>query len=392
MDWCEGQPVDKYWYHHHDLSFDSCVQHIFLIDTLDPVCTVQGPVVDGGTVEVGDCFYNFEATVQMADSCGIVSYRWLLYEVSDLEDPRLIDGFESEKFETGQTSFDILSEDLDVGTYQLKVVVTDDCGNDGECAYHFDVVTVKKPTAICLTSLTARLNPMDRDQDALIDTAMITLWASEYDRSSRVACHDTSLEFRLEIKDGIDDDTWAEDSDSLQLGCDHVGTQVLRLWVISWPSGTVDYCDIVGVIIGNDGCGEVPDVPEVSVTETVFDQVPNTNHFKQPDKQQPGKDVIIPLKFGLEVEENDTGISLEQNYPNPFSNETRISFTLPESMNVTVIVFNINGQIVKTVNKQFSAGANTLELKSNLFSVGGVYYYQLNTAKYQSTKRMVFMK
>ncbi|MCB0664502.1 MAG: T9SS type A sorting domain-containing protein [Saprospiraceae bacterium] len=392
MDWCEGQPVLSDWYHHHDLEFDSCVQHIFLTDTLAPVCTINGPVEDGGTIESGDCYYDFAATVNLEDECGIVSYYWTLYEVSDANDPHLVETFESDRFGTPLSSFDVLVKDLDPGEYKLKVEVMDDCANEGLCTYQFILQSVKKPTAICITSLTARLNPMDLDQDGLIDTAMITIWANEYNRSSRVACADTAIEYRLELKDGIDDDTWSEDGHSLQLGCPHVGTQVLRLWVISWPSGTSDFCDIVGVVVGNDGCTETPQDSTGSVTEVVHSQTHNTKHIRVPDRQEIGKDVNIPLRLELDGVDINSGISLDQNYPNPFSNETKVAFTLPERTEANFRVFDINGKIILEINRPFEAGANVLEIRGELFANGGVYYYQLNTPKYQDTRRMVFIK
>lgn len=392
MDWCEGQPADPYWYHHQDLDFDSCVQHIFLTDTTPPVCLIEGPVEDGGLIETGDCQYNFEANVLLEDECGIVRYHWTLHEVSGQNTSSVVDEYWSERFVDPLSSFGISSGNLNPGKYELKVEVTDDCGNDGVCSYHFDLETVKKPSAICITSLTARLNPMDLDQDGAIDTAMVTIWASEYDRSSRPACEDTALEFRLELKDGIDDDTWAEDGDSLVLGCPHVGTQVLRLWVISWPSGTVDYCDIVGVIMGNAGCEEMPENPITSVTETVLVQNHSSKHLKGPERQDKGGDVIIPQKLSPQAPETDEEITLGQNYPNPFSAETQVIFTLNEPGEAIFTIFDINGKLIHQINGQFSEGINVVEIKGDLFLTGGVYYYQLNTAKFQDTKRMVFIK
>jgi hypothetical protein len=392
MDWCDGQPADKYWYHHSDLAFDSCVQHIFLTDTVAPVCMIEGPVEDGATIEVGDCYYDFEARVMMEDACGIIVYSWSIYETSELNNI-IVDSYTSPRMSTAQTSFTVSSANLEAGIYKLKVVVTDDCGNEGECYYHFEVQTNKKPTAICITSLTARLNPMDLDQDGDIDTAMVTIWAREYDRSSREACDDSELEFRLELLDGIGDDTWQDDADSLQLGCEHAGTQLLRLWVISWPSGTSDYCDIVGVIMSNTGCAQMPvDSSVASLTQSVLNQQKTTTQTKKSEFQDGSKEIKIPLKLtaGSIVDQN--AIGLYQNYPNPFSFETAISFDLPTTMQASITIFNINGQVIKVISGEFSKGKNQLIVKNDLFADGGVYYYQLNTDSFHSTKRMVYIK
>jgi hypothetical protein len=393
MDWCAGQPLDEYWYHDHSLNIDSFVQHIFLIDTIPPVCTINGPVEEGGTVEVGDCFYNLRAKVDMADSCGITSYYWGLYQLDSSDAPILVADYQSPTLPKAQTSFDISVDDLAPGDYKIKSIVSDECGNDAECFYHFSVLTVKKPTAICITSLTARLNPMDLDQNGLVDTAMVTIWANEYDQSSRVACNDTSLELRIELMDGQDDDTWQEDADSLQLGCDNVGTQIVRLWVISWPSGTVDYCDVVAVIYNNEGCPSegTDSIFSVMEAETELQTNMPTGLIKKSDID-PYVDIEIPLKLYPETGQIAEQIELLQNYPNPFSVETTIGFTLPRSMEATISIYNIAGQLIKTINGQFEKGDNQVSLSNELLSNGGIYYYQLKTADYQNTKRMVFIK
>ena len=324
------------------LDIDSFVQHIFLIDTLPPVCNIVGPVEDGGTVEVGDCAYNLRATVEMEDSCGITSYYWGVYLLDSTDSPILVSDFQSPYFDVPQTTFDISVDSLAPGDYKVKAIVSDDCGNDAECLYYFSVLTVKKPTAICITSLTARLNPMDLDQNGEVDTAMVTLWAKEYDRSSRVACNDTVLEFRLELKDGIDDETWQEDADSLQLGCENVGTEIVRLWVISWPSGTVDYCDLVAVIRSNTGCSEetTDSVFSVMDAETELQTTMPGEPTRKSDTD-PYTDIEIPLKLQPGTEQNSKQIQLYQNSPNPFSTETRIQFKLPRSMMVHINIYNI---------------------------------------------------
>ena len=36
------------WYHNDDYVDDYCVQKIIVIDTMPPVCTITGPVEEGG--------------------------------------------------------------------------------------------------------------------------------------------------------------------------------------------------------------------------------------------------------------------------------------------------------------------------------------------------------
>ncbi|MBK8501908.1 MAG: hypothetical protein IPL46_06700 [Saprospiraceae bacterium] len=47
---------------------------------------------------------------------------------------------------------------------------------------------------------------------------MVTIWANEFDRSSKPACNsDNELSFRIELMDGVADEDFAGDADSLVL-------------------------------------------------------------------------------------------------------------------------------------------------------------------------------
>ena len=84
--------------------------------------------------------------------------------------------------------------------------------------------------------------------------------------------------------------------------------------------------------------------------------------------------------------------SLEQNFPNPFSAQTFISFKLKQRTNVSLIVFDIYGrEIEKIINNEIKIpgkyleyfNAKTKKLKS------GVYYFSLITPKQRIIKKMI---
>ncbi|NOX64203.1 MAG: T9SS type A sorting domain-containing protein [Chlorobi bacterium] len=74
--------------------------------------------------------------------------------------------------------------------------------------------------------------------------------------------------------------------------------------------------------------------------------------------------------------ENDKGILpetvvLNQNYPNPFNPTTMISFSLPQTMNVNIVVYNSLGQKVKElVNGTMAAGNHTVEMNGSDLTSG----------------------
>lgn len=89
--------------------------------------------------------------------------------------------------------------------------------------------------------------------------------------------------------------------------------------------------------------------------------------------------------------------SLEQNYPNPFNPETSITYSLKSSSLVTLDIYNLKGQRVKTlVNNYQDAGQHSVvwngqdDQGNNVSS--GVYFYKLKSGNYTSTRKMILMK
>ncbi|MFN4111979.1 MAG: T9SS type A sorting domain-containing protein, partial [Ignavibacteria bacterium] len=83
---------------------------------------------------------------------------------------------------------------------------------------------------------------------------------------------------------------------------------------------------------------------------------------------------------------------LEQNFPNPFNPSTLISFTIPEAMNVKLVVMNSLGQEVQTLVDEFLNPGKYVKVFDAKNLVSGVYYYTLSTPKGKISKKMVLAK
>jgi len=88
---------------------------------------------------------------------------------------------------------------------------------------------------------------------------------------------------------------------------------------------------------------------------------------------------------------------LFNNYPNPFNPETTIRYSVKETCPVTIEVYNLKGQLVRTlVNEVKTAGNYSVVWNgrdnNNQPVSSGVYFYKMNTGKYSSTKKMILMK
>ena len=88
---------------------------------------------------------------------------------------------------------------------------------------------------------------------------------------------------------------------------------------------------------------------------------------------------------------------LGQNYPNPFNPQTIFEYSVPNRSNVLIEIFNISGQIVRTlVDGTVSAGTYQItwdgKNDSNKRVGSGVYLYRFQTDDHVETKKMLLLK
>lgn len=85
-------------------------------------------------------------------------------------------------------------------------------------------------------------------------------------------------------------------------------------------------------------------------------------------------------------------VSLHQNFPNPFNPTTTIAFYLPESVPVTLAVFNIVGQPVAVLTEGvLNAGDHEFEWDATGLP-SGMYIYQLEVGNNIMTRKMTLVK
>lgn len=83
---------------------------------------------------------------------------------------------------------------------------------------------------------------------------------------------------------------------------------------------------------------------------------------------------------------------LNQNYPNPFNPSTIINFILPQSSNVELKVYDLNGkQLEILLNEYRPAGNYSIPFNAGKYP-SGVYFYTINTGNFSDTKKMILIK
>lgn len=84
--------------------------------------------------------------------------------------------------------------------------------------------------------------------------------------------------------------------------------------------------------------------------------------------------------------------SLHQNYPNPFNPSTNIEFSLPQTSNVELRVFDLTGrEVVSLVSGVKTAGNHTVSFDASQLS-SGVYIYRLKAGEFVQTRKMLLIK
>ncbi len=100
------------------------------------------------------------------------------------------------------------------------------------------------------------------------------------------------------------------------------------------------------------------------------------------------------VEVELEYRSSDAaaGVVLYQNRPNPFSDETQISFSLPDAAEATITVIDVHGKIILAKTGYFDKGLNVVTLQASELSSDGVLHYRLETDDFVEMKKMILVK
>ena len=130
----------------------------------------------------------------------------------------------------------------------------------------------------------------------------------------------------------------------------------------------------------------------------------NRTYFYPEQKKmiQSAQSGIWIYDFDYTVSDTDTTIEpakakLLKNFPNPFNPETTISFYLPLETQVSIDIYNIKGQKVKSLIKEIRTSGNhqvnwngTDEDGHDVSS--GIYLYTLSTSDFFQSKKMIILR
>ena len=83
---------------------------------------------------------------------------------------------------------------------------------------------------------------------------------------------------------------------------------------------------------------------------------------------------------------------LDAAYPNPFNPVTNISFSLPENQDITLQVYNLQGQAIETlVHGNMEAGYHTMQWNADNH-VSGIYFVRMIAGEYVNSQKLILLK
>jgi len=135
-----------------------------------------------------------------------------------------------------------------------------------------------------------------------------------------------------------------------------------------------------------------------------FEVLPNTEGKTSPliiEKVNLSNSLNI-TKYNGEVRVIPSTFALLQNYPNPFNPDTWIPFKLASDASITINIYNVNGQLIRTIALGYKAAGAYLNKDKAAYWNGmgnlgekvasGVYFYTLQAGNFTATRRMIVVK
>jgi hypothetical protein len=100
-------------------------------------------------------------------------------------------------------------------------------------------------------------------------------------------------------------------------------------------------------------------------------------------------DEILDVSLRSRSTETEVDFALYQNEPNPWSGVTTVSFELPEAGWVQLTLFDVTGKAVRTIEGEYQAGHQSIQIQKKDLPAQGIFYYRLDCGNYSATKKMI---
>lgn len=221
----------------------------------------------------------------------------------------------------------------------------------------------------------AKLRMTDTANPALTDESNSTFWLIPYVEIIKPADGDTLTGFtNYDITwntGGFDYITMLYSEDGGNVWKNIVTQYTASLGVFTWqvPNRDIDSC----IIFAKDANDPVPTIFTYSGIFTIR------------------KDTVV---VGLELFNNDKPVEfkLYQNFPNPFNPTTEIRYSIAEESFVSLKIYNVLGEEVKTLVNEYKSVGNYKKTFDASSLRSGIYIYRVQAGNFVDVKKMILVK
>ena len=306
------------------------------------------------------------------------------------------------------------------GSYIITYTATDVSGNSTQKTRNVNVVDTTPPVITVNVDPLNLWPPNHKYETISVQQAVVSI-ADQCDADlsiSDVYIASVSSDEPEDVNgngDGktFDDIVIADDCKSVQLRKERQGGGNGRVYTIHFevsdPSGNIGHASYKVGVPHNKKSVALDDGPAYTVLGNCNN--PSTLLASQSEESMDGRiNRETDLKTNQLKNENDfeelqglpesqlpIGYKLFQNHPNPFNPTTEISFAIPEASEVNLAIYNLSGQLVKTlVTRQFPAGFHRVTWNATddkgVRVASGMYLYVLKAGKHVENKKLLLMK
>ena len=148
----------------------------------------------------------------------------------------------------------------------------------------------------------------------------------------------------------------------------------------------------------NSGTSEMETTGRVTFTFRASQSGKISEHLQLTDRLTPGEGYthdlqVMPVELVFEESANEAGelLVLEQNTPNPFTEQTAVRFFLPEQDQVRLTVLDATGRVVSEKLETLGKGHHQWDIHRSELPASGLYYYRIGTGSASITKKMILL-
>ncbi|NND05083.1 MAG: T9SS type A sorting domain-containing protein, partial [Saprospiraceae bacterium] len=173
-------------------------------------------------------------------------------------------------------------------------------------------------------------------------------------------------------------------------------TDTVTLEVFMLTNGRYTLDILVTDHCGNESVCKDTVVIECDVSRQAASQMDMAAHEKDVNSEKGVDDDHSISRLGRPVGDppsnallDGSGYMLHQNRPNPFEYNSVVGFSIPQSEEVNISMYDVQGRLLRNYQGTYGKGYHELEINRNELDVTGILYYRMTTKAFTATRKMI---